>query len=120
MDLREILVEMEERFWTDGEDFYREHLADEALMAFPEPAGVMERDATVEAIAQAPRWKVVEFEEVRVLRPGPEVAVLVYKAEAQRPEQEAPYSAVVSSLYVRRAGTWRLAFHQQTPSPSAS
>jgi hypothetical protein len=40
--------------------------------------------------------------------------VLVYSVVAQREGLE-PYSAVVSSTYVRRDGEWKLAFHQQTP-----
>jgi hypothetical protein len=40
--------------------------------------------------------------------------VVVYHVEARRPGQE-PYSAVVSSTFVREADGWKLAFHQQSP-----
>ena len=42
------------------------------------------------------------------------VAVLAYRAEAERPD--APIlKALCASSYVRDEGTWRLMSHQQTP-----
>lgn len=40
--------------------------------------------------------------------------MLIYKVTAQRAGEE-QYSAVISSTFVRQDGTWKLAFHQQTP-----
>jgi hypothetical protein len=119
MDLASQLVELERRFWTGGAEFYRENLTESALMAFPEPLGLMGRESAIEAVAQAPRWEKVELEEARVLRFAPDVAALAYKALAWREGKEGPYSAVVSSTYVRGGGAWRLGFHQQTPAPGA-
>lgn len=37
MDHELQLLQLEEQFWKRDADFYREHLADEALMVFDEP-----------------------------------------------------------------------------------
>ena len=40
--------------------------------------------------------------------------VVLYRVVAQRSGQE-PYAATISSTFVRREGSWKLAVHQQTP-----
>jgi hypothetical protein len=49
-----------------------------------------------------------------VLQPTADTAVVTYSVVAQR-EGTPEYSALMSSVYVRRATGWKLAFHQQTP-----
>jgi hypothetical protein len=41
---------------------------------------------------------------------------VTYRASATR-AGEPPYRALMSSVYVRVDGRWRLALHQQTPLP---
>ncbi len=111
------LVELEREGWealtsARGGEYYREHLADDALMAFP--FGVMTRDAAIEAMESAPPWSTFEIEDPQVVALTEDSGVVVYRATAQRAGQE-PYSAVISSTFVRRDGAWKLAFHQQTP-----
>lgn len=43
-----------------------------------------------------------------------DVAIISYKADVTRADGE-PYSALVSSGYVRRDVGWKLAFHQHSP-----
>lgn len=45
---------------------------------------------------------------------GDDVAILTYRASAKRANGE-PYRALVSSAYTKRGGSWKMAFHQQTP-----
>lgn len=47
------VVSLEEQFWRAAGDaaFYEEHLAAEALMVFPAPFGVFDREATLAAVA---------------------------------------------------------------------
>jgi hypothetical protein len=51
-----------------------------------------------------------------VLRPGKDVAIFTYRAEATRAEGS-DYRALVSSGYVNREGKWKMMFHHQTPLP---
>ncbi len=49
-----------------------------------------------------------------LIQPTSDFAVLSYEANATRAGGES-YLALVSSGYVRRGRTWKLASHQQTP-----
>jgi uncharacterized protein DUF4440 len=117
MDLRETLIEAEREGWTalttaEGGAYYRDRLADNALMAFP--FGVIDRDQAIEAMESAPPWAEFDMRDPRVVALTEASGVVVYSVVARRDGEE-PYSAVVSSTFVREGGGWKLAFHQQTP-----
>jgi hypothetical protein len=116
--LGEQLIGMEREGWEalvagNGGAYYRRHLTPHALMAFS--FGVLTREATIEAMESAPPWESFEMRDVQVVELGPDSGIVVYTVRAQRPGQE-PYSAVVSSTFLRHTDGWKLAFHQQTPS----
>jgi hypothetical protein len=113
MTTTEDILQLEKGFWTEGADFYRQHLDDDCLIAFVGMAGVMGRDQ-IAATAQGPRWRDVEIALKGIVEPAPGVAILSYEAKATRADG-APYAAQVGSGYVKRDGDWKLAFHQQTP-----
>jgi hypothetical protein len=104
--------EMETQFWKAGKDFYRAHLAQQALMVFPQPIGVLDRTAILASIS-GPRWTSVEFSRQHSIRPEPHVAILTYVAEA-RGAAATGYRTFAVSVYVL-SDAWKLAFHQQTP-----
>jgi hypothetical protein len=117
MDLQETLIEVEREGWTalttaEGGAYYRAHLAANALMAFP--FGVIDREQAIEAMESAPPWAEFEMRDPRVVALTGASGVVVYSVVARRAGEE-PYSAVVSSTFVREGGGWKLAFHQQTP-----
>ena len=114
MNIAGDLIALEEQFWKGDADFYRQRLTAEALMVFPDPVGVLGKEETVASISQAPRWRDVEFTEVRAVMLATDAALLVYRATARRAEH-ATYVTRASSVYVRQDGAWKLAFHQQTP-----
>jgi Domain of unknown function (DUF4440) len=118
MGLSERLIALEHEGWEalvggNGAAYYREHLTPDAIMAFS--FGVLTREATIEAMESAPPWESFEMRGAQVVELGPESGIVVYSVVAQRPGEE-PYSAVVSSTFVRTGDEWKLAFHQQTPS----
>jgi hypothetical protein len=108
------LFELEKGFWTEGEGYYDSHLAEDAVMVFSSPVGLLDREAVVASLRGVPRWAEVSFTEQHLLRLAPDVAALIYHAEARREDAE-PYRAHCSSVYVVRNRTWQLAMHQQTP-----
>jgi hypothetical protein len=112
--LEDHLLRMEQRFWTQGPQFLERNLAYAAIMVFPEPTGVLIGDQIVASLAGEERWPDVALEEHRVLELNDRAAVVTYKATARR-AKGAPYVVRASSVYVRDAGSWKLAFHQQTP-----
>ncbi len=106
---------LEQRFWTEGADFYDAQLAPGATMVFPEPAGIMGRQATIDAVRDATRWRHLDFGRRRLRRHGDDVAVLAYAVRADRGDGDSAYEALCGSVYGRVDGDWQLAFHQQTP-----
>ncbi len=114
------LVDMEEQGWralaTDprtATEFYEQVLDDDVVMLLPGGLRMTDRATVVASMGGAP-WASYRLEEPRVHALGADAAVVTYGVVAQR-DGSPPYSALISSSYVRRAGGWRLAIHQQTP-----
>lgn len=111
------LLTIERQLWTNNATLYHDHLVPEALLAFAE-TGLITRDAAVDAIKQesasGKRWAEANFSDVRLLSIGAHAALLTYRVAARWAHETATYRALASSLYVRRDGAWKLAFHQQT------
>jgi hypothetical protein len=115
MDVERHLLETEQQFWEGDAAFYRDNLADESLMVFPLPVGAMGRDETIRSIGTSQRWVDVVLEDHRVVWLCDDVALLTYSATATRQGEGSSHTTLASSIYVRRDGAWKLAFHQQTP-----
>ena len=115
-DLTSELLQMEQRFWEAATDpeFYRENVADEAVLVFPYGVGAMDKSMVLYTIgANSEEWVSHEFDKVQVVSLGDDAAVISYKVAAGRSGED-PFKAFISSTYVRRDGRWLLAFHQQT------
>jgi hypothetical protein len=117
-EIQHDLVDLERRGWEaltspDGAAFYAEVLSDDAVMVFPDT--VLTRQESLSAIAGAAPWSSFSLEDVRVLPVGTEGGIITYRAVANR-GAESTYDAVMTSVYAKRAGAWRLVLHQQTPS----
>jgi hypothetical protein len=115
------LIELERALWERAGDvaFYRARLTHDAVMVFPAPYGIIDREAVLEAVASATGWQDVELSDAVVVSLGDDAAVLAYRARAVRPGSP-PYQTYATSAFVRRDGAWRLALHQQTPIPAES
>lgn len=104
---------LEERFWLDGEPAYREHMIDGAVMLFPEPAGMMQGEAILASLAEAPRWSRVKITDRRLVRANDSMILVAYRAEASRDKHG--YIALCASSYADVEGEWKIVHHQQTP-----
>lgn len=107
------LMDLERGFWSGSEDFFRDHVADQCLLAFPGMAGVKDRETVAASTSGAARWENLKVRPKGDLRLSDDAVVMAYEARATR--DGAPYHALVSSGYVRSDGDWKLAFHQHTP-----
>ena len=114
------LADLEEQGWqalsstgAAAAGFYRHFLDEPATMLLPGGLPLDDRVTIIESMS-AQRWSSYQLHGLRVLEPAPDMGIVVYEATARRDDAPA-YSALMSSLYVRRADGWKLAMHQQTP-----
>lgn len=118
MELEKQLIDIERKLWTNDAVFYKNNLIEESLLVFSE-TGVITRGVAVDAIltenAESRRWAEVQFDEVLSLRLADDVALLTYRVASRWEHEESKRSELASSVYIKRDGVWKLAFHQQTP-----
>ncbi|WP_336921021.1 nuclear transport factor 2 family protein [Aquipuribacter sp. SD81] len=119
MGVAEELLGLERQGWDSlcrgtGDAFYGGLMTDDALMVLADGT-VLDREAVVASLADAPPWDDYDIADVRTVRPTGDVATLVYTGTGRR--GDTTFIAVMSSTYVRRDGRWRLALYQQTVRP---
>lgn len=116
MSVQTDLWTMERQFWERGARFYHANLTDNAVMIFPEPVGMLDREKTIQSVSDAPRWVDVELSDSHLIQLHPEMAVLTYQVAARRQDDQDAYAARVVSIYRKTPKSWKLAYHQQIPS----
>lgn len=120
IDISELL-RLEHAGWTalsdgTGGDFYGTVMTDDAVMVLAD-GSVLDRAAVVASLDDAPAWSAYEITDERLIEMGPGAAAFVYRGRAFRASGGPPFDALMSSVYVREGGRWRLALYQQTPVP---
>ena len=117
-DLTSELVELEHAGWKSlcdgtGDAFYGRLMTEDAVMVLANGV-VMDRAAVTSALGQSPPWARYEITDVRLVPITADTAALVYTGTGWRDDQEAPFVASMSSVYVHTAAGWRLALYQQS------
>ena len=118
-DTKSVLLDLERRGWdslcdSSGAQFYGDLLTDDGIMVLANGA-VMDRDAVVASLEHAPPWQSYDIEDVRLVDAGAGGAAIVYVGTGYRDGDQPAFVGVMSSVYVRQDGRWRLALYQQTP-----
>ena len=118
MAIMDELLEHERAGWDSlchgtGDEFYGNAMTDDALMVLANGM-VMDRGMVVESLADAPTWADYEIDDPRVIALGDEAYALVYTGTGRRDGAD-DFVGVMTSVYVRRDGAWKLASYQQTP-----
>jgi hypothetical protein len=93
-------------------DFYERNLAHEVTFLLPGGMVLRDRAAVIRSL-QGPPWTSFELHDEHVQPLGAGAAALTYRVRATRDGDV--YEALINSTYVRDAGSWKLALHQQTP-----
>jgi hypothetical protein len=115
--LQDDLFAIEQGFWLGDQAFFRDHVDDRCLLAFPTMPdfhGVHSREEVAATASQPNRWRDLKMSSRAMVRPSDQVAIVSYRAEATRADGQ-PYAALIGSAYVRRDDGWKLAFHQHSP-----
>ena len=118
LDIHELL-DLEHRGWSSlcdgtGADFYGSVMTEDGVMVLANGA-VLDRPTVVASLNDAPAWDTYGITDERLVRLGDDDAILVYTGRASRGGDEPEFVALMSSVYTRRDGDWRLALYQQTP-----
>jgi hypothetical protein len=117
-DLRDELEALERQGWDalcegSASDFYGRVMTSDGQMVLANGMA-MNRDDVVRSLRGAPPWDGYEIADLRLVTTGEEGAALVYKGTARR-SGSPEVVCIMSSVYVRVNGTWRLALYTQTP-----
>lgn len=123
-DLLDELLFIEHRGWTSlcdstGADFYGSIMTDDGVMVLAHGV-VMDRDAVVASLNEAPPWRTYEISDARLVNAGKDATALTYTGRAYREGDEPAFEGLMSSVYVYGEGSWGLALYQQTVIPDAA
>lgn len=115
------LLDLEHQGWKSlcertGADFYGRIMITDGVMVLAH-GQVFDRQAVVDSLNEAPPWQTYEIADERLITLGSDQAILVYTGRARREADEPAFVALMSSVYTRQNGSWRLALYQQTPVP---
>lgn len=116
------LLDLEHQGWkslctSTGADFYGQIMTSDAVMVLAH-GQVFDRQAVIDSLNEAPPWRSYDITDERVIVLSDDQAILVYTGRAYRGEDEPAFVALMSSVYTRQDGNWRLALYQQTPVPA--
>lgn len=116
------LLDLEHQGWqslcdSTGADFYGRIMTSDGVMVLAH-GQVLDRQAVIDSLNDAPPWRTYTITDERLVSLSSDHAILVYTGRAYRDEDEPAFTALMSSVYTRQDGAWRLALYQQTPVPA--
>lgn len=116
------LLDLEHQGWkslcnSTGADFYGRIMTSDGVMVLAH-GQVYDRQAVIDSLNEAPPWRTYDIADERLISLGEDRAILVYAGRAYRDESQPAFTALMSSVYTRHDGNWRLALYQQTPIPA--
>ena len=119
--LFDMLLDLERLGWASlcegtGADFFGSLMTRDGLMVLADGL-VLDRQEAVASLTEAVPWDRYSIADARLVSVGSEGAALVYTVRAERDGDDARFAALMSSVYRRGAGVWRLALYQQTVLP---
>jgi Domain of unknown function (DUF4440) len=117
-DTLDELLRIERTLWENNADVYRETYAAKAVLIFP-GVGRIDRETAVAAIqkenAEGRSWAEVQIDDaVGRWLVADAVALISYRATARWNDEAVASQTICATVYASQAGSWRVAFHQQT------
>lgn len=113
------LVALETEGWhalsigpAEATAFYSRVLAQDPVIMLTGGLRITDRDQVIASMG-GPPWSAFEIIDPKESYLGPDVGFLTYKVRADR--DGTPYTALLSSVYAKEGGEWKLALHQHTP-----
>jgi len=114
--MRDKLLALERLLWQSKAESYRSYILEDAVI-FMDGDDPITRDDAIERIErldrEGQRWSNVQFDEMECLVLDKNAAIITYRARGSVNGSGCVLSARCKSLYMRRNGALRLAFHEQ-------
>ncbi|WP_298854940.1 hypothetical protein [uncultured Ruegeria sp.] len=107
------LWSLEERFWTSGLDSARATTAQNAVMIFPFPPGILQGEQVWDHLQRNTGWRSVVMTDRNTTLRG-SIAMLAYRVSAEKAGVPI-YEALCASTYLQDEDNWLRISHQQTP-----
>ncbi|MFI6218546.1 nuclear transport factor 2 family protein [Nocardia brasiliensis] len=112
------LLDIEGQGWDSlcdgtGAEFYGSLMTGDAIMVLANGT-ILDRDGVIAALQESPPWRTYEICQPRVIDVGVHSKILVYTGVAYRDGAEPAFTGLMSSVYLRVGGEWKLALYQQT------
>jgi hypothetical protein len=114
MPLQDDLLAIDKGFWLDDEAFFMSHVDEKCALVFTQMQGIYPKAEVAVSAHDPKRWQDLKMSAPFLLQPADDVAFLSYRASVKHGNGQ-PYSALIGSLYIRRADGWKLAAHQHSP-----
>ena len=118
LDTEKALLDLERSGWdslcnSTGAQFYGDLMTDDGVMVLANGV-VMDRDAVIASLEHARPWQSYDIDDHRVVAVGSDSAAIVYLGTGYPLGDQPAFVGLMSSVYVRQDGRWRLALYQQT------
>ncbi|MBF6125943.1 nuclear transport factor 2 family protein [Nocardia brasiliensis] len=112
------LLAVERKGWdslcdSTGADFYGALMTGDAVMVLANGM-ILDRPGVVAALRDSPPWRTYEIRDPRLVDVGVHSKILVYTGLAYRDADTPAFTGLMSSVYLRAGGEWKLALYQQT------
>ncbi|WP_280405435.1 nuclear transport factor 2 family protein [Nocardia brasiliensis] len=112
------LLAVERQGWdslcdSTGADFYGALMTGDAVMVLANGM-ILDRPGVVAALRDSPPWRTYEIRDPRLVDVGVHSKILVYTGLAYRDADTPAFAGLMSSVYLRAGGEWKLALYQQT------
>ncbi|GAB4007442.1 hypothetical protein GCM10029992_61200 [Glycomyces albus] len=119
MELRDELLSAERAGWDalcegTGAEFYGSKMTEDGMMVLAH-GFALDRSEVAASLREAPPWSGYEITDTRLICLGSDAAAITYRARAWRDGEDTEFTALMSSVYTRTEGSWKLALYQQTP-----
>lgn len=116
------LLDLEHQGWrslcdSTGADFYGRIMTGDGVMVLAH-GQVFDRQAVIDSLNDAPPWRTYALTDERLISLSDDHAILVYTGRGYRDGDAPAFVALMTSVYTRHDGSWRLALYQQTPIPA--
>lgn len=113
--MKDALVEVERLLWESGAEVHRRYVLEDAVLVLDEHETVS-REEIITLLERMDeeglRWFNLSFEDTQCVRLDNDAAIISYTATGNVRGRSARLSARCKSLYMRRNGRFRVAFHE--------